>query len=190
MNATLKTAALQFDNVRKDMSNVVVHSGKALRLVDVRVLCRDSVVAVVAHFTHHRSAVIKDELRALLEKDTGHMRITCEEDSVVAQLLCAKVEKFAADRPLADLAMEFMSWKEHGCKWTESLKAGVVPGDLRRLFAMVRAASSRGPAKSKLFREGMIGLGEDGYAQRKHPVPRFMQLPPGDRATYCFLHAR
>ena len=46
--------------------------------------------------------------------------------------------------------------------------AGVVPGDLRRLFTMVRAASSRGPAKAKLFLEDMILLGKDGYARRNH----------------------
>ena len=71
------------------------------------------------------------------EEDTGHMRITCERDEVVACLLCAKVEEFTAHLSLADKAMDLLSWKEHGCKWTESLMAGVVPGDLRRLFAMV-----------------------------------------------------
>ena len=72
------------------------------------------------------------------EEDTGHMRIVCERDEVRARLMCAKVEEFTAFLPLADGAMEFMSWKEHGCKWTESQMARVVPGDLGRLFAMVR----------------------------------------------------
>ena len=123
------------------------------------------------------------------EEDTGHLRITCEQDEVVARLLCAKLEEFTADPPLADRAMEFMSWKEHGCKWTESLMAGVVLGDLRRLFAMVRAASSQGPAKAKLFPEDMILMGDDGYARRNHRLTRIMQLPPGDprKATYSFL---
>ena len=43
------------------------------------------------------------------EEDTGHMCITCERDEVVAQSLCAKVEEFTVDLPLADGAMEFMS---------------------------------------------------------------------------------
>ena len=105
------------------------------------------------------------------------MRITCERD-VVAARLCAKVEEFTADLPLADGAMEFMSWKEHGCKWTESLMAGVVPGDQRRLFAVVRAASPRGLVKAKLFLEDMILLGEDGCARRNRRLTRIMQLPP------------
>ena len=39
------------------------------------------------------------------EEDTGHMRITCERDEVVARPLCAKVEEFTLDLPLADRAM-------------------------------------------------------------------------------------
>ena len=70
------------------------------------------------------------------------MRRLCARDEAVARLLCAKVEEFTADLPLADRAMEFMSWKEHGCRWTESLMTGVVQGELKRLFAAVRAASS------------------------------------------------
>ena len=67
LNAAIKTAALQFQNLPKDLCNVVVKSCKGLRLADIRVLCRDSVVASVAQLTHHRSAVIKGELQALLE---------------------------------------------------------------------------------------------------------------------------
>ena len=48
------------------------------------------------------------------EEDTGHLRILCERDE--ARLLCVKVEEFTADPPLAEKAMEFMSWKEHGCR--------------------------------------------------------------------------
>ena len=96
------------------------------------------------------------------EEDTGHLCIPCETDKAVERLLCAKVEEFTADLPLADKAMEFMSWKEHGCRWTESLMAGVVPGELKRLFAAVRVVSSRGPAKAKLFLEDMVLIGEDG----------------------------
>ena len=61
-----------------------------------------------------------------------------------------------------------MSWKKPWCKWMESVMAGVVPGVLRRLFAMVRAASCPGPAKAKLFVEDMITLGEDGHTRRNH----------------------
>ena len=51
----------------KDLSNVVVWSGKGLKLVDIRVLCCDSVVVTLAQLTHHRSAVIKGEWRPLLD---------------------------------------------------------------------------------------------------------------------------
>ena len=123
------------------------------------------------------------------EEDTGHMRIMCARDEAVARLLCAKVEDFTADLPLADRAMEFVSWKEHGCRWTESLMTGVVPGDLKRLFATVRAASSRGPAKAKLFLEDMIQIGEVVHARRNHRLTQIMQLPLRDhrKAVYAFL---
>ena len=63
------------------------------------------------------------------EDDTGHRRILCERDEAVARLLCAKVQEFTTDLPLADKAVEITSWKEHGCRWTESLMIGVVSGD-------------------------------------------------------------
>ena len=94
--------------------------------------------------------------RGGLEEDTGHMHIMCERNEVVARLPCAKVEEFTTDLLLVDKAMDFMSWKEHGCKCMESLITGVVLGELKRLFAAVRAASSRGPPKAKLFLEDMI----------------------------------
>ena len=59
--------ALQFENLPKDLSNVVVRFGKGLKLADIRVLCRDSVVVTVAQLTRHRWVVIKGELRALLD---------------------------------------------------------------------------------------------------------------------------
>ena len=67
--------------------------------------------------------------------------------------------------------------------------AGVVPGDLKRLFAALRAASSRGRAKAKLFVEDMIQIGEDVYARRNHRVTQTMQQPMQDRrrAVYAFL---
>ena len=84
------------------------------------------------------------------------MRIPCEREEAVARLLCAKIEDFTADLPLAHKAIEFMSWKEHGCRWTESLMIGLVPGELKRLFVAMRAVSSRGPAKAKVFLDDMI----------------------------------
>ena len=67
--------------------------------------------------------------------------------------------------------------------------AGVVSGDLKRQFAAVRAASSRGPAKAKLFVEDMVQVGEDMYARRNHRLAQIMQLPMQDRrrAVYAFL---
>ena len=58
--------------------------------------------------------------------------------------------------------------------------SGVVPGETKRLFAAVRAALARGPAKAKPFLEDMMHTGEDGYARRNHRLPKIMQLPPGD----------
>ena len=97
--------------------------------------------------------------------------------------------EFTAELPLTDRAVEFLAWREHGCRWTESLMAGVIPGDLRRQFAAVRAASSRGPAKAKLFVEDMVQVGEDVYACRNHRLTQIMQLLMQDRrrAVYAFL---
>ena len=123
------------------------------------------------------------------EEDIGHMRLLCARGEEVARLLCGRVEEFIAELPLADREMEFLASKEHGCRWTESLVAGVVPGDLKRLFATVRAASSKGPAKAKLFMEDMIEIGEDVHARRNHRLTQIMQLPmqDGRRAVYAFL---
>ena len=67
--------------------------------------------------------------------------------------------------------------------------AVVVPVDLKRLFAAVRAASSRGPAKARLFVEDMVQIGEDVYARRSHRLTQIMQLPMQNRrrAVYAFL---
>ena len=65
-NGAIKAAALQFENLPKDLSNLAVRFGNGLRLADVRVICRDSIVATVAPPTHHRSASIRTELRAML----------------------------------------------------------------------------------------------------------------------------
>ena len=66
LNAAIKAAALQFEKLPKDLSNVAVQSGHGLRLADVQVICRDSVVATWAQLTHHRSATVRTELRAML----------------------------------------------------------------------------------------------------------------------------
>ena len=118
------------------------------------------------------------------EEDISHMRLLCARDEEVARLLCRRVQEFTAE-----LAVEFLAWREHGCRWTESLMAGVVPRDLKRLFAAVRAASSRGPAKAKVFVEDMIRIREDVYARRNHRLTQIMQQPMQDRrrAVYAFL---
>ena len=123
------------------------------------------------------------------EEDIGHMHLLCARDEEVAELLCRHVEEFTAEQPLTDRAMEFVAWREHGCRWTEFLMAGVVPGDLKRLFAAVQAASSWGPAKARLFVEDMVQIGEDVYARRNHRLTQIMQLPMQDRrrAVYAFL---
>ena len=123
------------------------------------------------------------------EEDTGLKGIMCARDEVVARLVCATVEEFTADVPLADKVIEFMSWKEHGCSSTQSLMTGVVPRDLKRLSLTVRAASSHGPAKPKLLVEDMIQIGEDVYARRNHRLTQIMQLPMRDwrKAAYAFL---
>ena len=123
------------------------------------------------------------------QEGIGHMRLLCVRDEEVARLLCRRVEELTAELPLTDRAVEFMACREHGCGWTESLMAGVVPGDLKRQFAAVRAASSRGPAKAKLFVEDMVQVGEDVYARRNHRLTKIMQLPMQDRrrAVYAFL---
>ena len=85
------------------------------------------------------------------EEDIGHMRLLCPGDEEVAGLLWRRLEEFTAELPLTDRAVEFVAWREHGCRWTESLMAGVVPGDLKRLLAAVRAASTRGPATPRIL---------------------------------------
>ena len=123
------------------------------------------------------------------EEDIGHMRLLCARDEEVARLLCRRVVEFTAELPLTDKAVEFLAWREHGCRWTESLMAGVIPGDLKRQFAAERAASSRGLAKAKLFMEDMVQVGKDVYARRNHRLTQIMQLPMQDRrrAVYAFL---
>ena len=66
LNAAIKAAALQFDKLPKDLSNVAVRCGHVLRLADVQVFCRDSVVATLAQLTHHRSSTVRTELRTMV----------------------------------------------------------------------------------------------------------------------------
>ena len=66
LNAAIKAAALQFEKLPKDLSNVAVRSGHGLRLADVQGISRDSVVATLAQLTHHRSTTVRTELRAML----------------------------------------------------------------------------------------------------------------------------
>ena len=67
--------------------------------------------------------------------------------------------------------------------------AGLVQGDLRHLFAMLRVASPPGPAKATVFLEDMTLLVEDVCSQRNHCPSTIIQLLPGDqrRATFSFL---
>ena len=48
LNAAIKTAGLQFETLPKDLSHVVVRSGKGLKLADIGVLCCDSTVVTSA----------------------------------------------------------------------------------------------------------------------------------------------
>ena len=65
LNAAIKNATLQFENAPK--AYLMWWSGKGLKLPDIRFLCRDSVVVFLAQLTHHSSALIKGELRTLLD---------------------------------------------------------------------------------------------------------------------------
>ena len=67
LNPAIKNAAPQSENLPKDLSNVVIGSRKGLVLAEIRILCCDSVAVTVPQLTHHRSAVIKVELQALLD---------------------------------------------------------------------------------------------------------------------------
>ena len=107
------------------------------------------------------------------------------------RLLCRGVVGFTAELPLTDTTVNLLAWREHGCRWMASLMAGVIPGDLKRQFAAVRAGSFQGTAKAKLFVEDMIQVGEDVYARRNHRLTQIMQLPMQNcrRAVYAFLRS-
>ena len=48
LNVAIMTAALQFEHLPKDLSNVADQCGNGLKLVDVRVLCGDSIIVTLA----------------------------------------------------------------------------------------------------------------------------------------------
>ena len=75
LNAAIKTAAVQLENLPKDLSSVVVWFGKGLKLADIRVLCRDSVVVTLPQLTQHRSAVTKGDLRAVFNDLHARYRV-------------------------------------------------------------------------------------------------------------------
>ena len=62
------------------------------------------------------------------EEDIGHMHLLCARDEEVVGLLCRRVEEFTAELPLTDRLVEFVAWREHGCRWTESLMHVSSPG--------------------------------------------------------------
>ena len=66
LNVAIKAAALKFENLPKDLSNLAVRSDHGLRLADVQVICRDSVAETLAQLTHRRSAAVRTKLRAML----------------------------------------------------------------------------------------------------------------------------
>ena len=78
LNAAIKAAALQFEKLPKDLSNVAVQSGHGLRLANVQVDCRDSIVATPAQLTHHRSATVRTELRTML-RDMHLQYVVCRQ---------------------------------------------------------------------------------------------------------------
>ena len=116
------------------------------------------------------------------------MRLVCERSPEVAKALCARVEEFTKDLPLASRVMEIMSWEERGVQHIVSLIARVIPHSRRYLFAIVRAAASKGPARAHLFLEDLVLLGEGAYGRLNHQVGGIMRLSPGDRrrAVYSF----
>ena len=98
-----------------------------------------------------------------LEQDTAHTCNTCESHQEVVKSLCARVEDFTADMPLIEMIMDYLLWKEHGSRWAVSRMSGVIPSNLLRLCAVIRAASPPG-RKARLFLEDRILLGQCGYA--------------------------
>ena len=66
LNVAMKGAAMHFESPPRDISNVAIWSGKGLRLPEVEDLCGYLVRVMVAALTHHRSVVVREEVRAML----------------------------------------------------------------------------------------------------------------------------
>ena len=104
LNTAIKAAALQFEKLPKDLSNVAVRSGHGLRLADVQVICRDSVVATMAQLTHHRSTTVRDELRAML-RDTHVQYGVCGQFMVPSASFATHAGNTWVDRVLRAMGM-------------------------------------------------------------------------------------
>ena len=141
--------------------------------------CEAMPLGAVHHGPTHRNMLRARDGRLSTMQVMRRWRQKLTRMATPAGLLCRRVEEFTAHLPLTDTAVEFVAWREHGCRWTESLLAGVVPGDLKRLLAAVRVASSRGPAKARLFVEDMVQIGEDVYARRNHRLTQIIPLGVG-----------
>ena len=104
LNAAIKAAALQFEKLPKDLSNVAVRSGHGLRMADVQVICRDSVVATLAQLTHHRSTTVRTELRAML-RDMHMQYGVCGQFMVPSASFASHVDSTWVDRVLRAMGM-------------------------------------------------------------------------------------
>ena len=76
LNVAIKTAALQFEHLPKDVSNVAVRSGNGLKLADVQVPCHDSVVVSLRTIAWLWSKVSREPCSAICTRSTG-----CADDS-------------------------------------------------------------------------------------------------------------
>ena len=101
------------------------------------------------------------------------MRLLCARDEEVARLLCRHVVEFTAEFPLTDRAVEFLAWREHGRRWTESLMAGVIA--IRGPEAAVRGNAGGvvpGPCEGQAFCGGHGQLGKLCMPARTIRSPR------------------
>ena len=99
LNAAIRAAALQFQKLPKDLSNLAVRSGHGLRLADVQGICRDSVVATLAQLTHHRSTTVRTELQAML-RDMHEQYGVCGQFLVPSVLFATHPGNMWVDRVL------------------------------------------------------------------------------------------
>ena len=103
LNAAIKAAALQFEKLPKELSNVAARSRHGLQVADVQVICRDSVVATLAQLTHHPSTTVWTELRAMLRESC-----TCSTE-------CADSSWCPLRRSPRTLAIR--GWTEYSGRW-------------------------------------------------------------------------